>query len=573
MSPRPDDLPTPDAARLIAGLVAARVLDPGRTAAVVAECRDEAAGGEPEPAHLFDHLVRRRLLTAFQAEQALAGHTAGLTVGPYRLVEPVGEDAWGTVYTAHSPADDRRYAVRVFAPRGPGEVLRGVTGPDALRHPAVVPLAAVGTAAGRHYLAWPFADGESLEHSVRRVGPLGPADAARVFADLADGLAACHAAGVAHGLVRPAAILLGLDRKPRLLDLGLAAVLAENGFDHQPSPHPAADARGFALALHYALTGLAPADDPAPVRSRAPQVPAAVADLLDGIIRNSASDRPTDLRAVAGELRAAAEAAAEAHADGAVFASFRPGPRVRRADSPDQSGFVDFDSMPAPPPDGPEGGPPPPAPLSVPEAHASTLRAGGDGTIQVGKSERPSRAIPAPVNLGSGRTSAGAAARRPPVALPEPPLFARTPVKAARSLLFWKRPTDPVLLSAFGPPAIAPGQRVRFLVYAHRAEAFDGVATLCRALHAGADLLGAGYIDRPVPRGTEVGLHLALANAGVAKSLLTFTWTGQTQPRTFEVFVPWESPPGLASGVLSAGVGDARVAAVPVQFEVVPRSG
>ena len=149
----------------------------------------------------------------------------------------------------------------------------------------------------------------------------------------------------------------------------------------------------------------------------------------------------------------------------------------------------------------------------------------------------------------------------------------RSPMKAARSLLFWKAHADAVMLSVFGPPTIAPGQRVQFLVYAHLPEAFDGVATLCRAVHTGADLLGVGYIDRPVPRGTEVGLHLALANAGVARSLINFPWTGQTQPRTFEVFVPWESPPGLASGVVSAGVADARAAAVPLHFVVLPRSG
>jgi hypothetical protein len=129
-----------------------------------------------------------------------------------------------------------------------------------------------------------------------------------------------------------------------------------------------------------------------------------------------------------------------------------------------------------------------------------------------------------------------------------------------------------VQISVFGPPQIAPGQRVQFLVYAHLPEAFEGVSTLCRALNVGADLLGTGYIDRPVPRETEVGIHMALANAGVAKSLINISWTGQTLPRTFDVFVQWESPTGVTSGIVSIGIGQERVGAIPIHFVVLPRS-
>ena len=66
-------------------------------------------------------------------------------------------------------------------------------------------------------------------------------------------------------------------------------------------------------------------------------------------------------------------------------------------------------------------------------------------------------------------------------------------------------------------------------------------------------------------------MHLALTYAGVAKSLVKFTWIGQTQPRTFEVFVPWESPAGLASGVVTAGIDKTMVASIPLHFVIPPR--
>ena len=94
------------------------------------------------------------------------------------------------------------------------------------------------------------------------------------------------------------------------------------------------------------------------------------------------------------------------------------------------------------------------------------------------------------------------------------------------------------------------------------------VATLCRAMRSDSELLGAGYLEVPVRRGIEVSLHMALAFAGVAKSMRDITWIGQTQLQTFEVFVPWESPPGLASGVVTAGIEKTMVASIPLHFVI-----
>jgi serine/threonine protein kinase len=180
-------------------------------------------------------------------------------------------------------------------------------------------------------------------------------------------------------------------------------------------------------------------------------------------------------------------------------------------------------------------------------------------------------AVPMPVNLSTGSKPSLSNAMRPVVVMPELPIQHRRPFRTARSLMFWKKQADTVQLSVFGPPEIAPGQRVEFLVYAHLPEAFEGVATLGRALRGDVELLGTGYVDLPVPRNSELGLHLALENAGVAKSLRELEWIGHTSPRNFEVFVPWESPAGVASGVLSAGLKNERVATVTIHFVITPR--
>jgi len=137
---------------------------------------------------------------------------------------------------------------------------------------------------------------------------------------------------------------------------------------------------------------------------------------------------------------------------------------------------------------------------------------------------------------------------------------------------FWKSTSDVVQLSVFGPPEVTPGQRFELIAYAHAPESFKSVTTLCRALNQSAELLGAGYINRPIIRGTAVSLHLGFEGAGVAKSLVTFSWFGQMQPRTFDVFVPWESSSGLTAGTLSAGIDKILSGTIQLHFVVLPRA-
>src|SRR5205823_2571107 len=100
---------------------------------------------------------------------------------------------------------------------------------------------------------------------------------------------------------------------------------------------------------------------------------------------------------------------------------------------------------------------------------------------------------------------------------------------------------------------------------------FASVRTLARAFHPNADLIVAGHLDRGIPRGRTLGLHLAVGNAGVSEPLITLSWAGQTLPRTFDVFVPWESPAGIVGAALSAGLDGVQVADVPFQIEISPR--
>ena len=128
-----------------------------------------------------------------------------------------------------------------------------------------------------------------------------------------------------------------------------------------------------------------------------------------------------------------------------------------------------------------------------------------------------------------------------------------------------------IQVSVFGPSAATPGQTVRLTVFLHAPAAAASVRTLSRAFQHDAELIGTGYLAREVARATELAVHLSVANAGVAKTLMTFEWRGQPHRLGFDLHVPWESPEGTAPGLVSVGLNDVRVGRIEFGLHVLPR--
>ena len=92
----------------------------------------------------------------------------------------------------------------------------------AVSHPGVAALYECGLSDGGMFLALEFVQGQRLDEIIGG-RPLHPRRAVEIALELADALTALHDAGIAHGDVRPANVMINAKGHAKLIDSGLAA--------------------------------------------------------------------------------------------------------------------------------------------------------------------------------------------------------------------------------------------------------------------------------------------------------------------------------------------------------------
>ncbi|SNS38907.1 Serine/threonine protein kinase [Actinomadura meyerae] len=150
-------------------------------------------------------------------------------IGPYRVVDRLGEGGMGTVY-AGLDASGRRVALKVirrefaadrqYRARFQAEVAAA----QRVRPFCTAPVLDADPAADPPYLVTEFVNGPSLDAAVAKDGPLRGADLEAVAVGIATALTAIHDAGVVHRDLKPANVLLSTFG-PRVIDFGIARSL------------------------------------------------------------------------------------------------------------------------------------------------------------------------------------------------------------------------------------------------------------------------------------------------------------------------------------------------------------
>ncbi|MBI3821925.1 MAG: serine/threonine protein kinase [Planctomycetes bacterium] len=178
-------------------------------------------------------LASWKLVTKFQAKMLLMGRNTGFFLGPYRILDQLGQGGMGRVYKAMHQTMNRLVALKVLAPqlvtteRARELFLREVQAAAQLSHPNIVMAFDANENEGRHYLAMEYVAGPNLERYVKKQGPLSIGLACEIVFQVANGLQHAHDKGMVHRDIKPANILLhqepGSDRiQVKILDFGLA---------------------------------------------------------------------------------------------------------------------------------------------------------------------------------------------------------------------------------------------------------------------------------------------------------------------------------------------------------------
>lgn len=244
----------------------------------IAAFRAATDGARVSERALARHFIEQGKLNRWQAEQLLNGRVKW-NLGPYRILDAIGQGGMGQVFQAEHTIMRRLVAIKVLplsksTPEAIQSFRREVQAQAQLDHENLVRAYDAGQDGNVHYLVTEFVPGLDLRKFIKRHGKLDMHAAAAIISQAAQGLEHAHSRGLIHRDVKPGNLLVTPDGRCKVSDLGLAGYLhdAEEsgrtvGTADYLSPEqimtprrltPASDVYSLGCTLYYAVTGKVP---------------------------------------------------------------------------------------------------------------------------------------------------------------------------------------------------------------------------------------------------------------------------------------------------------------------------
>lgn len=285
--------------------------------------------------------------------------------GRYRIEQLVGGGGMASVWRGRDQRLDRPVAIKMLSGEGLGlpmaleRFAREARAVGRLSHPNVVSVYDVGTQDGQPYLVMELVEGPTVA-TLLADGPLPLADVLAIAAQVCDGLAAAHTAGIVHRDIKPANLIVTSGGVVKICDFGVARLLDQAGNGSLTGPATAwgspsymapeqinadpVDARtdlyAVGCTMYAMLTGAPPftsggplgilrqhlARSPEPLRVRRPDVPPRVEALVGHLLAKQPDERPPEAAIVQARIAAAL--------DDPAIASAPHGPMLRPAAVP-----------------------------------------------------------------------------------------------------------------------------------------------------------------------------------------------------------------------------------------------
>jgi len=259
----------------------------------------------------------------------------------YLLLEELGSGGMGVVYRALDEQLRREVAIKVLRPQqddpaSRARVLREAQAAAQIEHPHVVRVYAVRVGQDApSYLVMELIDGPTLADRIHACGALGPHEAASIFGQAAQGLAAAHTRGLIHRDVKPGNILLDHSGQAKVTDFGLVRSASSStrytrtgtlaGTPEYMSPEQVGDSAtidgrsdvySLGVSLYEALTGEVPfrgtppmilrqivEEDPRPLRQLNESVPRDLETIVLRAMEKSPARRYSGMAALSDDLQ------------------------------------------------------------------------------------------------------------------------------------------------------------------------------------------------------------------------------------------------------------------------------